>query len=228
MVEPGKRLSLEEAICQTVECFLPQLMEIAEKIEQIEKQQELSWEDLPLPLRQLLKKQITGMGEGRLDLYLELRTGIALISSLVFFQKPINLLYAEAKDGNDEAFFNLVSLDKSIMAIEWAVERIQKAAITGDKNFFKKLSQALSKDLRSTKRRQIKLATILFLSWPLGFKDLDYLERVEFLEAAGFAEEEIPTEDTLRQQIRRWRIADLWKELEQGFQGIIDGLGRSV
>ena len=214
---------MEEMIYRIVVDSLPVLCKMSEKMEPFLNQKELSSDDLlPLQAQEFLKDQIVGIEKGQLGFLSELRAGAALISSFVFFQKPINLLYAEAKGGNDEAFFNLVSLDKSMMTTDWGVARIRKAEITSDKIFFKKLSKAQTKNLRITKRRQIKLATIIFLFWPLGFKDSTYLERVEFLEAAGFTDDEIPSEDTLRQQINRWRISDLWKELDQWVQSIID------
>ena len=114
-----------------------------------------------------------------------------------------------------------MTLDKANISTEWAGLRIKKAALENDEKFFRRLSTALCKDPLRTKRRQIRLAAVLFLFWPLCFQELRPSERFDFLEAAGFKAEEIPKEETLNRFLARCKFAEVWKGLSDELQRVV-------
>ncbi len=62
--------------------------------------------------------------------------------------------------------------------------------------------------------------------WPFGFPELTPRERMDFFEAVGFAEDEIPQDDALRKQLSRWRFREVWADLSTELQlavGLIAG-----
>lgn len=167
------------------------------------------------------KKLETNLKESDCELLIEIRAIRVSLASLVVYQKPIFFLYREAKGGDDQAFFDLVTLDKAMAATEWAGLRIKEAALANDAEFFRHLSVALRKDPRRTKRRQMRLAAFLFVFWPLGFRELRPAERFAFLEAAGFKDDEIPREETLNKFLARCKFSQVWGGLSDELQRVV-------
>ncbi len=164
--------------------------------------------DLISGMLSVIGEQEVESGKQPLDVLITLHTIINSMASVILYRKPIYLLYDDARNGNDNAFFKMVSLDKSMIATDWANSRVRKATIDGDWVFFDKLSRALIKKPYDKKKR-IKLAAMILFFWDFGFKELDYLECVEYLQAVGFEVEEIPEQDALRKMIYRLQIPDL-------------------
>lgn len=165
-------------------------------------------------LPELIEKKIMEfVKENYLDIALEILFFKNMIGSIILYKKPIFLLYSEAKSGNKDSFFKLIGLDKSIITTEWAKERLWRATIESDDGFFKELGKTLRFDPWTKKRKLIKISSVIFLSYPLGFENLTYMEKANFLEAVGFSENEIPGEDTLRQELHRWNFSESWNEL---------------
>lgn len=162
----------------------------------------ISWGELVGSLRDCLNFSGGTVEKDFLDIYIKVRAIIVSIASRVGYRKSLDMLYAEAMNGDDDAFLKMVTLDKAIITTEWACWRVRKATLNGEVSFFDKLGTALNKK-PFTKKKQLRLATFILFFSEFGFKELNYLERVEFLEAIGFKEKEIPEQDALRQLIYR-------------------------
>lgn len=162
----------------------------------------ISWESALSFLRDFAGFSDKDAGIIFIDLYINIRALVISIASKIGYRKPIDILFDEAKNGNDDAFFKLIALDKGIITTEWASLRIRKATLGGEMIFFNKLGVALNKK-PFTKKRKLRLTVFILFFMEFGFKELTYLERVEFLETVGFKAKEIPEQDALRQLIYR-------------------------
>lgn len=82
------------------------------------------------------------------------------ILSIMLFHRTLDALVDEAREGNDDSFFNAVRIDRSIITCPTFALRIAKAEIKNDKQFFIRLRSSLKgpskkhweayKDLRYT------------------------------------------------------------------------------
>lgn len=162
----------------------------------------ITWEELLPGLRELAGPPGEDADKKFVEIFINARALVISIASRLGYRKPIYILYDEAKNGDDDALFKMVTLDKGIITTDWASLRIRKATLGGELRFFNKLGAALNKK-PFTKKKQLRLAAFVLFFWEFGFKELTYLERVEFLEIVGFRVSEIPEQDTLRKLIYR-------------------------
>lgn len=65
------------------------------------------------------------------------------IFSIMIYQKSLSALVEDVREGNDEALFNAVRIDRSITSCPTIADRIAKAELMGDKQFFLRLRNAL-------------------------------------------------------------------------------------
>lgn len=92
---------------------------------------------------------------------------------LLTFGKRMHELIEEAKNGNDSALFQILQMDKGLVATTWINKRVRKASLQADQSFFNKLSEALIKPLNIGQRPSgFKLSLFLKVFWPLGLHKL--------------------------------------------------------
>lgn len=63
--------------------------------------------------------------------------------SIMLFHRTLNTMVNEVRSGNDDSFFEAVSIDRSIMTCPTFAFRISTAEASDDKNFFVRLGSAL-------------------------------------------------------------------------------------
>ncbi len=104
--------------------------------------------------------------------------------SLMINGESLKELYKKAKDGNDESLFKLIQVDKTFFDHKWFRTRINKAAYSGDWNFFESLGEAIETDpLKhdSRKDRIDKLFLVIKFFWNFGLYRLSDYELHELL-----------------------------------------------
>lgn len=66
-------------------------------------------------------------------------------ASIAIFNEPLSQLVERVKEGDDEALFNAVLVDRSIISAPSIAHRIQKAVLLEDESFMDSLSRAIKK-----------------------------------------------------------------------------------
>lgn len=66
-------------------------------------------------------------------------------SSIAIFSQSLNHLVEKARDGDDDALFNAVLVDRSVVSTPSVARRIQIAQLTEDNSFMDKLAKAITK-----------------------------------------------------------------------------------
>lgn len=64
------------------------------------------------------------------------------VFSIMIYQRSLSALVAEVRDGNDDALFNAIRLDRSMTSCPTIAQRISKAELLNDKHFFRRLIKA--------------------------------------------------------------------------------------
>lgn len=91
--------------------------------------------------------------------------------SLMVNGASLKELYKKAKEGDNESLFKLIQVDKTFFDHKWVRTRINKAAYSGDWNFFESLGEAIETDpLKhdSRKDRIDKLFLVIKFFWNIG------------------------------------------------------------
>jgi len=94
------------------------------------------------------------------------------ILSIMIFQKTMQTLVEEVRQGNDDSLFDAVRLDRSSVACPTFADRIAKAEFTGDKHFFIRLRNAFKGPTQKHWQSYQDLRFALFTLRDLGFDDL--------------------------------------------------------
>lgn len=71
------------------------------------------------------------------------------LKCVLYFGCYLNELIERVRQGNDEALFNAIRIDSTVIACKPVIQRITKASLLQDKLFFKSLKNALSGKLGS-------------------------------------------------------------------------------
>lgn len=127
----------------------------------------IGWDSILEAVLLNIKNQNDGTKGSFLEKFIQVRAFIIAGASMVIFNKPVNVLFNEARDGKDDSFYKLISLDKGLLTSNWGTFRIRKAILDGDWRFFDKLSLALNKKPYS-KKKQIRLAAFIIFFWDWG------------------------------------------------------------
>jgi len=132
------------------------------------------------------------------------------IARLIFEKSLVDLL-KEAKNGNEESFFNLLQIDRTIVECDWAQKMIRKAQLTGDEQFFKRMAKAISKPPFENDKEYTTARIAILLFWRLGLRKLDYNEMLELIESCGLKLQESP--EAFERFVRRLTSGDLRKDI---------------
>lgn len=102
------------------------------------------------------------------------------ILSIMVYQKPLSTLVEEVRQGNNDALFDAVRLDRSMMACPTFAARISKAELSRDNHFFLRLRKALKGPSQKHWQSYQDLRYALFVLRDLGFDKLsdDQLENL--------------------------------------------------
>ena len=66
-------------------------------------------------------------------------------TSIAIFSQPLSSLVAQVREGNDNALFDAVLVDRSIVSAPSIAHRIQAAQLNNDESFMAQLSKAITK-----------------------------------------------------------------------------------
>lgn len=103
------------------------------------------------------------------------------ILSVMIYQKTINQLVEEVRQGIDDSLFDAVRLDRSIVAAPTIAARIAKAELRQDKNFFERLRKAIKGPLQKHWEAYKDLRFALYTLRDLGFDNLTDDQLVDLL-----------------------------------------------
>ncbi len=98
------------------------------------------------------------------------------------FGKSPFALFESAQNGDQDAILKLIQLDKSLIDSDWSMREIKKAQLSGDMDYFKKLSKAITKDSFKAKKRNLKLTLVLVFGWELGLNKLSNEEILDVVQ----------------------------------------------
>lgn len=104
--------------------------------------------------------------------------------SLLVNGTSLKELFKKAKEGDDESLFKIVKIDKTFFDHKWVRKRINKAAYSGDWNFFESLGKAIKTDPLKHDRRNDKLDKlfiVLKFFWNIGLYRLSEYELHDLL-----------------------------------------------
>lgn len=101
--------------------------------------------------------------------------------SIMIYQKPIQTLVEEVRQGNDDSFFDAVRLDCSSVACPTFAARIAKAEFTNDKHFFLRLINALKGPSKKHWESYQDLRFALYTLRELGFDRLTDDQLIDLL-----------------------------------------------
>ena len=94
--------------------------------------------------------------------------------------------------GDDKALLKAVIIDKSFLSTEEVKNRIIKAQLSGEADFFKKLGKAIADNPLKRVGRHGKTYSVIKLFWFLGLYKLSYSELYDFLVSCGLTPPEYP------------------------------------
>ena len=94
------------------------------------------------------------------------------ILSIMLFQRSLSGLVAEARDGDDDALFNAIRVDRSAVVCPTIAKRIWVAEVSGEKGFFLRLRNALKGPQHRHWEAYKDLRFSLYVLRELGFDKL--------------------------------------------------------
>lgn len=98
---------------------------------------------------------------------------------------PLKALIEQASNGNDEALFKAIQIDKALFDFEWVRKRIRKAMHSGDYQFFDNLGDAIKRTPLENDIEHGEIRLVLSFFWEMGLCRLNDAELMELLKASG-------------------------------------------
>jgi len=123
-----------------------------------------------------------------------------LLCSALFGESPSEL-FKKAANGDQISILKLIQLDKSLIESDWSMREIKKAQLSGDKDYFKKLSKVIIKNSFKPIKKNVKLSLVLVYGWELGLNKLSNEEILDLVIELGIYEGH--DADTLYREIKR-------------------------
>lgn len=103
------------------------------------------------------------------------------IHSIMLFHRTLDALVDEAREGNDDSFFNAVRIDRSIMTCSTFAIRIARAEIKNDKKFFLRLRSSLKGPSKKHWESYKDLRYAFYILRESGFNQLSDAQLEELL-----------------------------------------------
>ena len=156
-------------------------------------------------------KEALGKNLYRHSIYLDITLAIYNSIALLVFEKTLTDLIKEARNGDEESFFNLLQIDRTVIECDWAQKMIRKAQLTGDEQFFKQMAKAISRTPLENDKEYTTARIVILIFWQLGLRKLDYNEMLELIESCGVKLQESPEafERFVRRLIQGTRRRDI-------------------
>jgi hypothetical protein len=122
-------------------------------------------------------------------------------ASMLAHKKKFHELMREGKGGDQDAFFKLLQIDRTVIELEWAQKMVRRAQLTGDEKFFKRMAKAIvTSPLENTKLHG-ELLIVLLMLWQYGLDRLTNNELIDLLESSGLKIQDSP--ETFRKFVTR-------------------------
>lgn len=103
------------------------------------------------------------------------------ILSIMLFHRTLDALVDEAREGNDDSFFNAVRIDRSIITCPTFALRVAKAEITNDKKFFIRLRSSFKKPSKKHWEAYKDLRYAFYILRESGFNQMSDAQLEELL-----------------------------------------------
>lgn len=158
-----------------------------------------------------LSKQALQKKYSRPSIMIDIMLALFDTVSLLVFEQSLYSLIKDAKNGDEESFFKLLRIDRSIIECEWAKKMIRKAQFRADERFFKEMAKAITKSPLENDKEYSLAIIVLLLFWRLGMRKLENEEQIELLEECGIRVQENP--ETFRTFAYRLTRAELKKDI---------------
>jgi len=128
-------------------------------------------------------------------LYLSMLTNLFNYLALMLHGKSICTLVYEAKNGDDDSLCEAIHIDRTILYLPFAQERLIRAQLGKDKNFLSKLGRRISTPILSGKIRYRKLYLAFAILDDEGYLDIPREQLLDLLIEAGVYGKEFGNED---------------------------------
>lgn len=137
--------------------------------------------DLEPKLTKIDKKVLASAVEKNAFDFINLfHAGTIDLACLLTFNKCMNELINEAKQGDEPALLAVIYMDKNLVNATWVKKYIEKAALQGNQLFLNEIGEALKKRFKINKSKSsFRLSFILYVFW---FSDLSKLTDPEICE----------------------------------------------
>lgn len=151
--------------------------------------------------KEQLENEEVYLNKKQADLLLACYANLNFFLCSALFGEPPSELFKKAKNGDREAILKLIQLDKSLIESDWSMREIKSAQLSADKDFFKELSKAITKDSFKAKKRNLKLTLVLVFGWELGLNKLSNEEILNLVVELGIYKGN--DDETLYREIKR-------------------------
>lgn len=131
------------------------------------------------------------------------------ICALVF-EKSLTQLLKEAKNGNEDSFFDLLQIDRTVIECDWAQKMIRKAQLKGDDKFFRRMAKAIVKSPLQNAKQFTTARMVIVVFWHLGLRKLKYYEIRRLLKSCGLV---VQDADPFRRFVQRLEKATSQKDI---------------
>ena len=154
-----------------------------------------------LSSKEQLENEDVYLNKKQADLILACYANMNFLLCSAIFGESASELFKKAKNGDHGSILKLIQLDKSLIESDWSMREIKKAQLSGDKDYFKKLSRVLIKDSFKPTKKNLKLSMVLVYGWELGLNKLSNEEILDLVIELGIYEGN--DADSLYREIKR-------------------------
>ena len=140
---------------------------------------------------------------GDVDLVFEIMADRYNVVSKLLYGRAIRDVYVKAKEGDEEALFDLVRIDKTVLYRDWVTELVKEKQYWGKWEFLRKLGESLSAEPVGKDLTDVRLAMLTMLFWHTDLKDMRYREMRQLFVEEGLIAAEMD-ELAFEKRLNRW------------------------
>ncbi len=104
---------------------------------------------------------------------------------IINHKKTLKQLFQDARNGDDEALYKLLQLDKTLFDHEWVRVRMRKALYAGEMEFIHKVGEHLRMGHFETNKENLEITYALMVFWNAGICRLTDRQKSELLKDSG-------------------------------------------
>lgn len=138
-----------------------------------------------LSSKEQLENKEVYLNNKQADLILACYANLNFLLCPALFGESPSELFIKAKNGDQGSILKLIQLDKSLIESDWSMREIKKAQLSGDKDYFKKLSKVMIKNSFKPLKKNLKLSLVLVYGWELGLNKLSNEEILDLVIELG-------------------------------------------